>query len=37
MDQLLEAVFVKDQKHDELLKLILSCPARQKMNCEDLL
>ena len=35
MDQLLEAVFQKDQKHDELLKLVLSCPARQKMNCED--
>ena len=35
MDQLLEAVFMKDQKHDELLKLILSCPARNKTNCED--
>ena len=34
MDQLLEAVFQKDQKHDDLLKLILSCPARQNMNCE---
>ena len=34
MDQLLEAVFVKDNQHQELLKLIMSCPARQGMNCE---
>lgn len=33
MDQLLEAVFQKDQQHLELLNLILSCPARKK-ECE---
>lgn len=36
MDQLLEAVFQKDSKHNELLNLILSCPARKNndSNCE---
>lgn len=34
MDQLLEAVFTKDSQHQELLKLIMTCPARQGMNCE---
>ena len=33
MDQLLEAVFVKDNQHQELLKLIMTCPARQN-KCE---
>lgn len=34
MDQLLEAVFVKDNQHQEMLKLIMTCPARQGVNCE---
>ena len=29
MDQLLEAVFQKDNQHKEMLDLILSCPARK--------
>ena len=35
MDQLLEAVFVKDSQHQELLKLIMSCPMRQEKKCEE--
>lgn len=35
MDQLLEAVFQKDNQHQELLKLIMSCPARNGMKCEE--
>lgn len=33
MDQLLNAVFEKDNQHKELLELILSCPARQGKEC----
>jgi len=33
MDQLLDAVFEKDNQHKELLELILSCPARQGKEC----
>ena len=33
MDQLLEAVFKKDEQHKELLNTILSCPARKQSNC----
>lgn len=32
MDQLMEAVFKKDAQHNELLSLILSCPARKNME-----
>ena len=32
MDQLLEAVFKKDEQHKEMLKLILSCPAQTKCD-----
>lgn len=35
MDQLLDAVFQKDNQHQELLKLIMSCPARNGMKCEE--
>lgn len=35
MDQLLEAVFAKDSQHQELLKLIMSCPARFGQKCEE--
>ena len=35
MDQLLEAVFKKDSQHQELLKLIMACPARQGKKCEE--
>jgi len=35
MDQLLEAVFKKDSQHQELLKLIMTCPARQGNKCEE--
>lgn len=34
MDQLLEAVFVKDAQHKELLDTILSCPVRKQGDCE---
>ena len=35
MDQLLEAVFKKDEQHKELLNTILSCPARKEItSCE---
>jgi len=33
MDQLLNAIFEKDNQHKELLELILSCPARQGKEC----
>ena len=33
MDQLLEAVFKKDEQHRELLDVILSCPARKETKC----
>ena len=32
MDQLLEAVFVKDSQHKDLLELILACPCREKIT-----
>lgn len=35
MDQLLEAVFKKDEQYKEILSLVLSCPARLKENCND--
>ena len=35
MDQLLEAVFTKDSQHQELLKLIMTCPARQGKECNE--
>jgi len=34
MDQLLEAVFKKDEQHKELLNTILACPARKQTDCE---
>lgn len=34
MDQLLNAVFTKDQQHKELLDTILSCPARKEGDCQ---
>ena len=33
MDQLLDAIFEKDNQHKELLELIISCPARQGKEC----
>ena len=33
MDQLLNAVFEKDNQHKELLELILTCPARKGEEC----
>ena len=35
MDQLLEAVFQKDNQHKEMLSLILSCPARKNSTITD--
>lgn len=34
MDMLLEAIFTKDSQHQELLKLIMTCPARAVKSCE---
>lgn len=36
MDQLLEAVFKKDEQHKELLNTILSCPARKQTDCGEM-
>jgi len=35
MDMLLEAIFAKDSQHQELLKLIMTCPARTGKKCEE--
>ena len=35
MDMLLDAVFVKDSQHKELLDLILTCPARNSIDCKE--